>query len=271
MYFHVRDKGNENVLGLARGLPVKYSESRRDKVGANNTDSAKLSLEQEVQEIRTQFMFEHGKTNCGDSVIFEHSFFASKNDLAQDLRQHNPHILVFACHAQKNALELFKHELAARDLVKFIDYHLKDPGWNLQLIIRNACNSADIAEMLSKIVDFGIGHHTPVGDEDVVKFSKEMFGYLGAGKNLLLSFTMAKMVSNPYQMIGKKNAANFRLSVPKSCMAAETAPSKAPIVAFLKTKFHESIAERLSTELCLFEQDDLKYVKTRTARQARVA
>ena len=53
-------------------------------IGANNTDSAKLSLEQEVKEIRTQFMFEHGKTNWGDNVIFEHSFFASKNDLAQD-------------------------------------------------------------------------------------------------------------------------------------------------------------------------------------------
>ncbi len=31
MYFHVRGKGNENVLGLARGLAVKYSESRSDK------------------------------------------------------------------------------------------------------------------------------------------------------------------------------------------------------------------------------------------------
>ena len=31
MYFHVRDKGNENVLGLARGLVVKYSKSRIDK------------------------------------------------------------------------------------------------------------------------------------------------------------------------------------------------------------------------------------------------
>ena len=32
-------------------------------IGANNSESAKLSLEQEVKEIRTQFMFEHNMPN----------------------------------------------------------------------------------------------------------------------------------------------------------------------------------------------------------------
>jgi len=31
VFFHARGKGNENVLGLARGLAVKYSEIRGDK------------------------------------------------------------------------------------------------------------------------------------------------------------------------------------------------------------------------------------------------
>jgi hypothetical protein len=31
VFFHARGKGNKNVLGLARGLAVKYSEIRGDK------------------------------------------------------------------------------------------------------------------------------------------------------------------------------------------------------------------------------------------------
>ena len=89
----------------------------------------------------------------------------------------NPHILHFSLHAQKSVLELFQHELAARDLVDLIECHLQDPDCNLQLIIINTCNSV-FAQLLSKHVDIVIGHHSPVHDEDSVDFSVVMYDYL---------------------------------------------------------------------------------------------
>jgi len=67
-------------------------------------------------------------------------------------------------------------------------------------------------------VDFVIGHATPVGDQDAVAFARELYGYLGVGESLKLGFDAAKIVSNPYRMAGRKNAADFELILPTISM-----------------------------------------------------
>ncbi len=114
---------------------------------------------------------------------------------------------------------------------------------------------------MSKIVDFVIGHHTPVFEEDTVCFSRKMFGYLGVGKDLLLSFNTAKLVSNTYRMIGQRNSKEYRLPTPIGAKVSEIVTSKYPVIEFLRENGLDRIAERLSDELDVERSDDLQHVQ----------
>ena len=124
-----------------------------------------------------------GSKSWEDKVIFKHSFFSSTADLSRDLRLYDPACLHFSCHGYISALALFGKDLAAQDLVEFIASWCTS-GKRLQLIIANACDSAEIVQTLSKHVDFVIGHSTPVADADAVNFARELYGNLGAGESL---------------------------------------------------------------------------------------
>ena len=173
----------------------------------------------------------------GDKLQFQHSCFASTVDLSRGLREHNPIILHFAWHGHKSALSLFEQDLAAQDLEKFIASWIAS-GKRLRVIIANACNSDQIAQALSKHIDFVICHATSVSDEDDVAFARELYGYLGAGDSLGLGFDAAKMVSNPYCMTKRKNAASFKLTLPtksRENSTCNTSPRKMLMAYTCKT------------------------------------
>jgi hypothetical protein len=181
--------------------------------GANKKLDQKLALENEVRQIQNAFIQHYGSWSWGDNVIFKHSFFASGADLSRSMRDCDPVCLHLSCHGNPNALVLYGQELAAKPFVDFIKSWCAS-GARLQLIVLNACCSAEIANALSKYVDFAIGHSNDVDDADAVKFSRELYGHLGSGKSLELSFKAAKMASTNYHLYGRKDASKFRLCPP---------------------------------------------------------
>jgi ankyrin repeat protein len=227
--------------------------------GANNANEIQLDLENEVRQIHDAFIQRHGSNSWGDKVIFKHSFYSTTADLSRDLRIHDPACLQFSCHGDASALALFRQDLAAQDLVNFIASWCAS-GKRLQLIIVNACDSAEIVHALSEHVDFVIGHSTPVVDADAVNFARELYGNLGAGESLELSFNAAKMVSNPYCLRGRKNARMFRLLPPgvsetvsvaagSSILTPDTVTVDSDcnkLVRFLKDRGLSAIAARFS-------------------------
>jgi len=180
-------------------------------VGANNSATAKLSMEEEFTKVRDAFLFRHGSDFWSQRVVFERLFFTSQNDLAQGISQNNPTILHFACHGQKSALELFGDLGADDSLQAMAGRSGADNRNNLHLIVANACNSSHLAQSLSQHVDFVIGRHQTVEDRVAIDFAESLYLGLGAEQSLLESFSLARLNSPLYCMTGRKNAANFIL------------------------------------------------------------
>ena len=172
--------------------------------------------------MRNAFFEFKGTEAWGDKVVFDHSLVAAPADLARFIRQHDPTILHLSLHGGEGMLSFFEKDLDANDLVKFIASWIAD-GSRLQLMIANVCYSATLARALAQHVDFVIGHEIPVADQDAVKFAQVLYGYLGAGKNLLLSYEAAKLQSNPYCLVGRSNAKEFRLPLPAGLFSSSTA------------------------------------------------
>jgi len=180
-------------------------------VGANNLHESQLSLEKEVNQMEASFTKKRGGGYWDHRVTFRSRFYAGIGELVQGLRDFDPVILHFACHGRKSVLQLFEESLSVDDFVVAIQAWCNDGDKKLRLIVANACHTSRLAQALSEHVDFVIGHDTPVQDEHAVKFAENLYGGLGNGDSLYLSFTMAKLVSKPYCMLGRKNARNFRL------------------------------------------------------------
>ena len=224
------DKGHEKMLPAFKAASIAWAPAQNWAelpeqvlpalpyyilyVGANNlTSRQQLSLKEEIEQIQQAFMHTWGSHSWGDNVQFHHKFCASTMDLSRELREHDPIILHLACHVFESALSLFEQDLAAQDLVNFIASWTAS-GKRLRVIIANWCNSGDIWQALSKHVDFVICHTTPLINEDAVDFVREFYGHLESGESLALAFDTARMVSNSYCMAGRKNATNFKFTLP---------------------------------------------------------
>jgi len=180
-------------------------------VGANNSTTAELSLEEEFKKARDAFSFRSGSDFWHQRVMFERHLYGSKKELAQGLLKHKPVILHFASHGQKSALELFQGDVGVDNLLQAL------AGWSdagtkkLHLIVANACDSSHFVQSLSQHVDFVIGHHQPVEDHVAINFAESLYLGLGAEQSLLESFSLARLNLPLYCMTGRKNAANFAL------------------------------------------------------------
>ena len=130
-----------------------------------------------MQQMENAFFQQRGRTSWGDNVIFKPSYFTSAADLSRTLRLHDPAVLHFSGHGHTSTLSLFGQDLAAQDLVKFIESWCASVK-RLQFIIANACHSAEIVHALSEHVDFVIEHSTHVLDADAVNFARELYGHL---------------------------------------------------------------------------------------------
>eukprot|EP00960_Hanusia_phi_P000131 3684-Hanusia_phi.AAC.3 len=184
-------------------------------VGANNSNTPELSLKEEKERVRVYFERMFGQSYWENYLKTEGSVLTEPSDLASSLQSFNPHILHFACHGQRDALQLYRADIDLYRLANAIEAHFDGGRARLQLIVLNACESCCIAEQLSKHVDFVISHMTKVEDSDALNFSREFYMALGQGKSLRSSFHLGRLASSPspYVMYGRKDACKFRMDL----------------------------------------------------------
>ncbi len=239
-------------------------------VGVDNGEKTDpdLNLKKEFENIEQAYR--ESKVYHGSSrVLIKQLLFSKWNEVLIEIRKEAPTMLQFGCHSQKGkGLELFRQIVDPHDMLDAIRSWNKSgreqnpPRPEIRIIVFNSCDSADHARVLSEVVDFAIGHRDHVVDQDAVQFSRIFFDCIFSCTSLMDSFNQAKSCRKGYQLFSpEQDPRQFYLVHSKSVTASETEPSKDPIVAFLKTKFNERIAERLGAELALFEEDDLRYVK----------
>jgi hypothetical protein len=174
------------------------------------------------------------------------------------------------------------------------------PRPEIRIIVSNGCDSDEHARVLSEVVDFAIGHRAPVADENAIDFSGIFFDCLFGCESLMDSFDQAKSCSKGYRLFSPERdpghfflvhsrhlsatSSDNRLSASGAATfsgrdrpqdvsegaagsqdvsegAADTTTSQCELVAYLKERGLQPIAERLCEEFCLEKIDDLQYVK----------
>eukprot|EP00961_Rhodomonas_salina_P222969 3015045-Rhodomonas_salina.1 len=149
-------------------------------IGANNSDAAKLKLEEERNLLEKAFrlkMFESAAdSQLGQAQpvepVFQHQFFADAQTLMILILDHRPTVLHFGCHGDKSGLRLFQSAAENSLLVEKIgiiqkSYAGRESGKKIRLAIVNACMSKDLAEDLSSCIDFVIGYEGRLPDSKV--------------------------------------------------------------------------------------------------------
>jgi hypothetical protein len=168
----------------------------------------------------------------------------------------------------------------------------RPPRPEIRIIVSNACDSENHARVLSEGVDFAIGHRAPVADESAIGFSGIFYDCLFGCELLMDSFNQAKSCSKGYRLFSPEGdlrhfylvhsrhlsatASDIRLStsgavtvsarershnVSEGAGSADTATSQYEIVAYLKRRGLDRIAQFVSEEPGLEGIDDLQYVK----------
>lgn len=154
----------------------------------------RIRLDEESREIRE--IIRNGPAR--DLIEFIPVFAVRPSDLAKELLRHQPHIIHFSGHGDKeqgiiledkhgNMKAVSKEALA--DLFKI----LKD---NIQVVILNACHSAVQIEALAKVIDFTITMKTTIGDEAAVIFATHFYQAIGYGRSVKDAFELAKSQLN---------------------------------------------------------------------------
>lgn len=126
-------------------------------LASNPEDSNSLSLEREITELQSRF-----SNVSGEPVVFTFLPDIKIEDLQSVMSRYRPDVLHISAHADLESLSLKNDagnlvELNADALKHFID-HEAIP----RIVYLNACNSAPVAEELSKLVPISIGTSSPI-------------------------------------------------------------------------------------------------------------
>jgi hypothetical protein len=270
-------------------------------VGVDNGDKADpdLNLKRECERIEQAYR-ESKFYHASSRVLIKRLLFSKWSEVLIEIRKEAPTILHMGCHAQKGkGFELFRQIVDPHEMLDTIRCWNKSareqspPRPEIRIIVSNACDSEKHARVLSEVVDFAIGHRAPVADENAIDFSGIFFDCLFDCNSLMDSFNQAKSCSNGYQLFSPERdprqfylvhswhlsatASDNRLSASGAATfsgrdrpqdvsegaagSADTTTYQYEVVAYLKERGFQRIAERLSEELSLEEIDDLQYVK----------
>eukprot|EP00961_Rhodomonas_salina_P151825 2043672-Rhodomonas_salina.1 len=120
-------------------------------LGANNRDAVQLSLKEECEQMRMQFMSTLGSEALRDKVRFVQDCLASADELPIKISEERPTILHLGCHGDKSFLRFFDSKAHTDGLVQVIRNHQETcaPADQIRLAIANACMSYELAVQLS--------------------------------------------------------------------------------------------------------------------------
>lgn len=171
-------------------LPMDKSALNLLFISSGPQDQDRLRLDAEQRDIVAKIK----ATLHRDKIVTNVVPAARPTDLIDAFNQFHPTILHISGHGATNAIAL---EDDNGYTVAVESSLLKDlvsvAGSQLRLVVLNACESAQLAEELTEIVDVAIGMNASVGDNAAHVFAVQLYSSIGAGVPLLQAFNQARV------------------------------------------------------------------------------
>ncbi len=158
-------------------------------LAANPNATAPLDLDTEYEQIETTLR----ETSLTKSILLQHRWKLSREQLLGFFLQYRPHIVHFSGHGTEDNLILQDRDGNAWPLErKTAREAFKTTSNVTRLVVLNACYSRDVAEDISEVVDCVIGMSQPVYDHTAVKFAGSLYRGLGEGLSVSDAFERAR-------------------------------------------------------------------------------
>lgn len=196
---------------------------------AGPANMAPMQLAAEEKAIRKQILAGVAR---GGKVKLDVIRSAMVDDILGAMNEYRPHVLHIAAHGNKDGDLMFVDGRGDRAPVPLqgLLAAIKTAAKDLQLVVLNACYSANATSALRNHVDYAIGIRKAVADESSLIFSEYFYGALSYGKSLKEAheqgLAQLKLKSLP-------NSEDIELLVRPSCDAGQwiPLPGAAPIDA----------------------------------------
>lgn len=158
-------------------------------LAASPANTSRIRLDEEAREIGQIIL--NGPTR--DSIEFIPKFAVRVSDLPRVLLTHQPHIVHFSGHGEKEqgiTLEDKQGNLkmVSKQALAGLFKILKD---DISLVILNACHSNSQIEALTEVIDFTITMKGPISDEAAVIFAPHFYQAIAFGRSLKEAFDLA--------------------------------------------------------------------------------
>jgi hypothetical protein len=160
-------------------------------LGANPSDTTKLALQKEAQEIDNRLR----ATDLRDSFRVEQQWEVRAGELPGKIMRFRPQILHFSGHGDNRGELIFQDRdgVAVPAKKESITQLFSLLGQEIKCVLLNACYSAAQAETISQHVDVVIGMSQAIGDDDAISFAGAFYEALGYGKDVYTAFELAKL------------------------------------------------------------------------------
>lgn len=109
-------------------------------------------------------------------------------DVRHALLRHDPQIVHFAGHGKVNGLILDDGTwMSAEELADVLSTFR-----GVRVVVLNACDTLDMAKLLTQVVDYTVGMELPINDAAAIRFSAEFYAALAFGRTVRFAFELAR-------------------------------------------------------------------------------
>lgn len=157
---------------------------------AGPRDATRLDIAEEARDVGQRLRSSEHR----DVVRLEHVPALRARDLIPALNQHRPRVLHFAGHGSAGAELVFQDDDGEAKPVgaAAITATVATVADDVQLVVLNACHTADQAEALTVHVPSAIGMVTTIGDDAGRVFATALYGAIADGFSVQRAFDQAR-------------------------------------------------------------------------------
>jgi internalin A len=159
-------------------------------LAANPTDTSRLQTDKEYNTIKAEL--ERGSHRDRYQFLLPQSAVT----ITELIRAMNdkPNIVHFSGHGTAEGIVIATDDNNSQTLPSETLKRLFRNATNTQLVLLNACYSAEQAKIISQFGMYVIGNNLPIGDNAAISFAQGLYNGLGEGKTIESAYNDAMMV-----------------------------------------------------------------------------
>ncbi len=210
-YFFMRQKGLaeiEKIKAETEKIKVESEQIRKSLISKKETSNDKIRIlfiaanpsnlyhirfDKEIRGVK------EGIQKSGNSNLFEleQVWAAQWNDLQNYLLKFTPDILHISCHAtvDKDGAGIFLEDgsgLGYKVSAESLNNLLSLFSDKLRMVVLNTVHSDEMCQLLANNIDFAIGVHGVLGDNEANKFASAFYEAIAENKDVRVAFEYGK-------------------------------------------------------------------------------